>query len=32
DELEKIADIVTEMRKIKHSYDKGEKSKKGIEF
>jgi len=32
EELNKKADIVTEMKKIKHCYDKGKKPKKGIEF
>lgn len=30
--LKKIADLVTEMKKIKHPYDKGFKAKKGIEY
>lgn len=30
--LMEIADIVTEMREIKHPYQKGEEAKKGIEF
>lgn len=31
-ELVKAADLVTEMKCIKHPYQKGEKAKKGIEF
>ena len=31
-ELIKAADLVTEMKCIKHPYQKGEKAKKGIEF
>lgn len=31
-ELVEVADTVTEMRKIKHVYDKGVKARKGIEF
>ena len=31
-ELIKIADLVTEMRKIKHPYDKGIKARKGIDY
>ncbi len=30
--LKKIADLVTEMKKIKHPYDRGVKARKGIEF
>ena len=32
DELVELADTATEMRKIKHAYDRGIKGKKGIEF
>ena len=32
DELVEIADTATEMRKIKHAYDRGIKAKKGIEY
>jgi cob(I)alamin adenosyltransferase len=31
-ELIELADMVTEMRKIKHPYDRGTKAQKGIEF
>jgi cob(I)alamin adenosyltransferase len=31
-ELIEIADTVTEMRKVKHAYDRGVKARKGIEF
>ncbi len=31
-QIEKIADLVTEMRKIKHPFDKGVKAIKGIDF
>jgi len=31
-ELIKMADLVTEMRKIKHPYDKGIKARKGIDY
>ena len=31
-ELVEIADTVTEMRKVKHVYDRGVKAKKGIEY
>ena len=31
-EIEKIADLVTEVRKIKHPYDKGIKARFGTEF
>lgn len=30
--LKKIADLVTEMKKIKHPFDKGIKARKGIEY
>ncbi len=30
--LKKIADLVTEMKKIKHPFDKGTKARKGIEY
>ena len=32
DEILKLADLVTEMRKIKHPFQKGIKAKKGIDF
>jgi cob(I)alamin adenosyltransferase len=32
EELIDIADTVTEMRKVKHAYERGIKGKKGIEF
>ena len=32
EELLEIADYVTEMKKIKHPYDKGTKARKGIEY
>ena len=32
DELIEIADLVTEMKEIKHPYNKGAKARKGIEF
>ena len=32
EELIKIADLATEMKEIKHPYNKGVKAKKGIEF
>ncbi len=32
EKLIEIADLVTEMRKIKHPFDKGVKARKGIEF
>jgi cob(I)alamin adenosyltransferase len=31
-ELVEVADTVTEMRKVKHVYDRGVKAKKGIEY
>ncbi len=31
-ELIEVADTVTEMRKVKHVYDRGVKAKKGIEY
>lgn len=31
-ELMELADLVTEMREIKHPYEKGEEAKKGIEY
>lgn len=32
EELEALADIISEVRKIKHPYDKGIKGRKGIEY
>ena len=32
DSIVKVADLVTEMREIKHPYRKGKKARKGIEF
>jgi cob(I)alamin adenosyltransferase len=32
DELIEIADLVTEMKEIKHPFQKGQKAKKGIDF
>ena len=32
EELIRLADYVTEVRKIKHPYDKGEEARKGIEY
>ena len=32
DEIIEIADLVTEMREIKHPFQKGIKAKKGIDF
>ena len=32
EEIVEMADIMTEMKKIKHEFDKGEMAKKGINF
>jgi len=32
DELIELADLVTEMRKVKHPFDKGEKGRRGIDY